>query len=95
MQTQDPARWQRTGPLTHLPPMPPLPRFFKLEPSIGRTTANADVALQLSLWAFHERGHLKAGALTHHKQGEQEEPAIYRITDQLVSLAVVTTVGAL
>ena len=53
------------------------------------------MALQLSLWAFHERGHLKAGALTHHKQGEQEEPAIYRITDQLVSISVVNTVGAL
>ncbi|CAN6851480.1 unnamed protein product, partial [Brassica oleracea] len=38
---------------------------------------------ELSKWVFHERGHLKAGSLVHHRVGEADEPAIYRIKDDL------------
>ncbi|XP_043709675.1 dolichyl-diphosphooligosaccharide--protein glycosyltransferase 48 kDa subunit-like [Telopea speciosissima] len=38
---------------------------------------------ELSKWIFHERGHLKAVNVRHHKVGESDEPAIYRINDDL------------
>ncbi|CAF1922225.1 unnamed protein product, partial [Brassica oleracea var. botrytis] len=38
---------------------------------------------ELSKWVFHERGHLKAGSLVHHRVGEADEPPIYRIKDDL------------
>ncbi|XP_019173145.1 PREDICTED: dolichyl-diphosphooligosaccharide--protein glycosyltransferase 48 kDa subunit-like [Ipomoea nil] len=44
---------------------------------------NEQFVTELSKWIFHERGHLKAINLKHHKIGENEEPAMYRIKDDL------------
>lgn len=38
---------------------------------------------EISKWVFHERGHLKAVNVAHHKIGEIGEPAMYRINDDL------------
>ncbi|XP_010425395.2 PREDICTED: dolichyl-diphosphooligosaccharide--protein glycosyltransferase 48 kDa subunit-like [Camelina sativa] len=47
---------------------------------------NEQFVTKLSKWVFHERGHLKAGSLVHHRVGETDEPAIYKIKDDLVWL---------
>ncbi|XWS68167.1 hypothetical protein CRYUN_Cryun04dG0068200 [Craigia yunnanensis] len=44
---------------------------------------NEQFLTELSRWAFHERGHLKAVNVKHHKVGETDEPALYRIKDEL------------
>lgn len=44
-------------------------------------TANQQFAEEISKWTFHERGHLKAGELKHHKKGEENEPNKYRVGD--------------
>ncbi|XP_071722147.1 dolichyl-diphosphooligosaccharide--protein glycosyltransferase 48 kDa subunit-like isoform X2 [Rutidosis leptorrhynchoides] len=44
---------------------------------------NEQLLTELSRWVFHERGHLKAVNVRHHKVGETDEPAIYRIKDDL------------
>ncbi|OVA18652.1 Dolichyl-diphosphooligosaccharide--protein glycosyltransferase subunit WBP1 [Macleaya cordata] len=54
----------------------------------GRSTkheksGNEQFVTELSKWVFHERGHLKAVNVRHHKVGETTEPAIYRINDNL------------
>lgn len=46
-------------------------------------SGNEQFVTELSKWVFHERGHLKAVNVHHHKSGETQEPAIYRITDNL------------
>ncbi|XP_010465067.1 PREDICTED: dolichyl-diphosphooligosaccharide--protein glycosyltransferase 48 kDa subunit isoform X1 [Camelina sativa] len=46
-------------------------------------SGNEQFVTELSKWVFHERGHLKAGSLVHHRVGETDEPAIYRIKDDL------------
>lgn len=46
-------------------------------------TGNAQFVGELSQWAFHERGHLKAFNLRHNKVGSADEPAVYRVSDQL------------
>ncbi|KAL5754732.1 hypothetical protein ACOSP7_022952 [Xanthoceras sorbifolium] len=46
-------------------------------------SGNEQFVTELSKWVFHERGHLKAVNLRHHKVGETDEPAIYRINDNL------------
>ncbi|KAM7516285.1 hypothetical protein LguiA_005868 [Lonicera macranthoides] len=46
-------------------------------------SGNEQFVTELSKWVFHERGHLKAVNVRHHKVGETNEPAIYRITDDL------------
>lgn len=46
-------------------------------------SGNEQFLTEVSKWVFHERGHLKAVNLRHHKVGEKDEPAIYRITDDL------------
>ncbi|GMI65976.1 DEFECTIVE GLYCOSYLATION [Hibiscus trionum] len=38
---------------------------------------------EISKWVFHERGHLKAVNLRHLRVGETDEPAMYRIKDDL------------
>lgn len=38
---------------------------------------------QISTWVFHERGHLKAVNVRHHRVVETDEPSIYRINDEL------------
>ncbi|KAG8384058.1 hypothetical protein BUALT_Bualt04G0078500 [Buddleja alternifolia] len=48
-----------------------------------KKSGNEQFVTELSKWVFHERGHLKAGNLKHNKVGETEEPAIYRINDDL------------
>ena len=45
-------------------------------------SGNQQFAVELTKWTFHERGHLKAVNVHHHKIGETNEPAMYRITDQ-------------
>ncbi|CAI9110714.1 OLC1v1010783C1 [Oldenlandia corymbosa var. corymbosa] len=52
--------------------------FTKYEKS-----GNEQFVIELGKWVFHERGHLKAVNLTHHKAGESSEPAMYRINDDL------------
>ncbi|KAF5751121.1 Dolichyl-diphosphooligosaccharide--protein glycosyltransferase 48 kDa subunit [Tripterygium wilfordii] len=44
---------------------------------------NEQFLTELSKWVFHERGHLKAVNVKHHKVGEVDEPAVYRINDDL------------
>ncbi|KAL3527070.1 hypothetical protein ACH5RR_011726 [Cinchona calisaya] len=46
-------------------------------------SGNELFVIELSKWVFHERGHLKAVNARHHKIGESDEPAIYRINDDL------------
>ncbi|XAR57870.1 Dolichyl-diphosphooligosaccharide--protein glycotransferase [Bertholletia excelsa] len=46
-------------------------------------SGNEQFVTELSKWVFHERGHLKAVNVRHHKVGEADEPAIYRINDDL------------
>ncbi|ONH96735.1 hypothetical protein PRUPE_7G148700 [Prunus persica] len=46
-------------------------------------SGNEQFVTELSKWIFHERGHLKAVNVRHHKVGETDEPAIYRINDDL------------
>ncbi|XP_051127390.1 dolichyl-diphosphooligosaccharide--protein glycosyltransferase 48 kDa subunit-like [Andrographis paniculata] len=46
-------------------------------------SGNEQFVTELSKWVFHERGHLKAMNLKHNKIGETEEPAGYRINDDL------------
>lgn len=46
-------------------------------------SGNEQFVTELSKWVFHERGHLKAVNVKHHKVGQSEEPAMYRINDEL------------
>ncbi|KAM7524191.1 hypothetical protein LguiA_014093 [Lonicera macranthoides] len=46
-------------------------------------SGNEQFVTELSKWVFHERGHLRAVNVGHHKLGETDEPAIYRINDDL------------
>ncbi|KAJ4832140.1 Dolichyl-diphosphooligosaccharide--protein glycosyltransferase 48 kDa subunit [Turnera subulata] len=46
-------------------------------------SGNEQFLTELSKWVFHERGHLKAVNVRHHKIGEADEPAMYRIKDDL------------
>lgn len=46
-------------------------------------SGNEQFLTELSKWMFHERGHLKAVNVRHHKLGETNEPSIYRINDEL------------
>lgn len=46
-------------------------------------SGNEQFVSELSKWVFHERGHLKAVNVQHHKVGQTFEPAMYRITDHL------------
>lgn len=46
-------------------------------------SGNEQFLTELSKWVFHERGHLKAVNVRHHRAGESDEPAIYRINDDL------------
>ncbi|KAJ4715045.1 Dolichyl-diphosphooligosaccharide--protein glycosyltransferase 48 kDa subunit [Melia azedarach] len=46
-------------------------------------SGNEQFLTELSKWVFHERGHLKAVNVRHHKVGATEGPASYRIKDDL------------
>ncbi|XP_047323730.1 dolichyl-diphosphooligosaccharide--protein glycosyltransferase 48 kDa subunit-like [Impatiens glandulifera] len=46
-------------------------------------SGNEQFLIELSKWVFHERGHLKAVNVRHHKAGGADEPSMYRITDEL------------
>lgn len=46
-------------------------------------SGNEQFVTELSKWIFHERGHLKAVNVRHHKVGQTDEPSLYRITDDL------------
>lgn len=46
-------------------------------------SGNEQFLTELSKWVFHERGHLKAVNVRHHKVAETDEPAMYRINDDL------------
>ncbi|XAR59522.1 Dolichyl-diphosphooligosaccharide--protein glycotransferase [Bertholletia excelsa] len=46
-------------------------------------SGNEQFLTELSKWVFHERGHLKAVNVRHHKVGETDEPLMYRINDDL------------
>ncbi|KAL6954548.1 Dolichyl-diphosphooligosaccharide--protein glycosyltransferase 48 kDa subunit [Sarracenia purpurea var. burkii] len=64
-------------------------RFFKSgvqkagSPNKYGKSGNEQFVTELSKWVFHERGHLKAVSVRHHKVGETDEPAMYRINDDL------------
>ncbi|KAH1220147.1 Dolichyl-diphosphooligosaccharide--protein glycosyltransferase subunit [Glycine max] len=64
-------------------------RFFRSgvqkagSPTKHEKSGNEQFLNELSIWIFHERGHLKAVNVQHHKVGEANEPAIYRINDNL------------
>lgn len=58
-------------------------------------SANAKFAEEVSKWALHERGHLKAVNLRHHRAGETSSPAMYRVSDHAeVSLEIYEWSGA-
>ncbi|XP_020256698.1 dolichyl-diphosphooligosaccharide--protein glycosyltransferase 48 kDa subunit-like isoform X2 [Asparagus officinalis] len=46
-------------------------------------SGNEQFVTEITKWIFHERGHLKAANVNHHKVGEINEPAMYRINDDL------------
>lgn len=46
-------------------------------------SGNEQFVTELSKWVFHERGHLKAVNVKHNKVDQSEEPAMYRINDEL------------
>eukprot|EP00270_Netrium_digitus_P003849 TRINITY_DN14660_c0_g1_i1.p1 TRINITY_DN14660_c0_g1~~TRINITY_DN14660_c0_g1_i1.p1 ORF type:complete len:445 (-),score=110.05 TRINITY_DN14660_c0_g1_i1:187-1521(-) len=46
-------------------------------------SSNEQFVEELSKWTLHERGHLKAVNLSHHKVGEKEESSAYRVTDHV------------
>lgn len=46
-------------------------------------SGNEQFVTELSKWIFHERGHLKAVNVRHHKVEQEDEPSMYRITDDL------------
>ncbi|XP_075110798.1 dolichyl-diphosphooligosaccharide--protein glycosyltransferase 48 kDa subunit isoform X1 [Nicotiana tabacum] len=46
-------------------------------------SGNEQFLTQISTWVFHERGHLKAVNVRHHRVVETDEPSIYRINDEL------------
>ncbi|KAK6946206.1 Dolichyl-diphosphooligosaccharide--protein glycosyltransferase 48kDa subunit [Dillenia turbinata] len=50
---------------------------------LNKKSGNEQFLTELSKWIFHERGHLKAVNVRHHKAGEGEEPGMYRINDDL------------
>ncbi|XP_022744946.1 dolichyl-diphosphooligosaccharide--protein glycosyltransferase 48 kDa subunit-like isoform X1 [Durio zibethinus] len=52
-------------------------------PTKHEKSGNEQFFTELSKWVFHERGHLKAVNVKHHKVGETNEPALYRINDEL------------
>lgn len=64
-------------------------RFFRSEvqkagsPTKHEKSGNEQFLTELSKWVFHERGHLKAMNVRHHKAGESDEPTIYRVNDDL------------
>lgn len=64
-------------------------RFFRSgvqkaeSPNKYERSGNEQFVTEISKWVFHERGHLKAVNLVHHKAGETDEPAMYRIKDDL------------
>ncbi|KAK6136822.1 hypothetical protein DH2020_029417 [Rehmannia glutinosa] len=64
-------------------------RFFRSGVQKAGTTTkhekcgNEQFLTELSKWVFHERGHLKAVNVKHHKVGEKDEPSMYRIKDDL------------
>ncbi|XVF44931.1 hypothetical protein PTKIN_Ptkin02bG0162600 [Pterospermum kingtungense] len=64
-------------------------RFFKsgVQKTGSQTkhkkSGNEQFLTELSKWVFHERGHLKAVNVKHHKVGETDEPSVYRINDEL------------
>ncbi|XWS39833.1 hypothetical protein CRYUN_Cryun18bG0088400 [Craigia yunnanensis] len=64
-------------------------RFFRSgvqkagSPTKHEKSGNEQFLTELSKWVFHERGHLKAVNVKHHKIGETDEPALYRINDEL------------
>ncbi|XP_027163114.1 dolichyl-diphosphooligosaccharide--protein glycosyltransferase 48 kDa subunit-like [Coffea eugenioides] len=46
-------------------------------------SGNEQFLTEISKWVFHERGHLKAVNVRHHRVGEVDEPSMYRINDDL------------
>ncbi|EPS64575.1 hypothetical protein M569_10206, partial [Genlisea aurea] len=64
-------------------------RFFRLavqkagSPIKYEKSGNEQFVSELSKWVFHERGHLKAVNVRHHKVGEIVEPSMYRIKDDV------------
>ncbi|THU47730.1 hypothetical protein C4D60_Mb09t18710 [Musa balbisiana] len=48
-----------------------------------KKSGNEQFVTEISKWVFHERGHLKAVNVRHHKVGETNEPSMYRINDDL------------
>ncbi|XP_065857635.1 dolichyl-diphosphooligosaccharide--protein glycosyltransferase 48 kDa subunit-like [Euphorbia lathyris] len=46
-------------------------------------SGNEQLLTEVSKWVFHERGHLKAVNVKHHRSGATDEPQWYRINDNL------------
>ncbi|KAF5738175.1 Dolichyl-diphosphooligosaccharide-protein glycosyltransferase [Tripterygium wilfordii] len=63
-------------------------RFFKSDVQKAgnpkyEKSGNEQFVNEISKWVFHERGHLKAINISHREVGEADEPAMYRIKDDL------------
>uniref|UniRef100_A0A2N9ED59 Dolichyl-diphosphooligosaccharide--protein glycosyltransferase 48 kDa subunit n=1 Tax=Fagus sylvatica TaxID=28930 RepID=A0A2N9ED59_FAGSY len=52
-------------------------------PTKHEKSGNEQFLTEVSKWVFHERGHLKAVNVRHHKAGGADEPAMYRVNDDL------------
>ncbi|KAL3538944.1 hypothetical protein ACH5RR_002310 [Cinchona calisaya] len=52
-------------------------------PTKHEKSGNEQFLTEISKWVFHERGHLKAVNVRHHKVGKVDEPFMYRINDDL------------
>jgi oligosaccharyltransferase complex subunit beta len=52
-------------------------------------SGNEKFAAELSKWTFQERGHLRLRDLKHHKKGELDAPAVYRILDNVTFSVVI------
>ena len=48
-------------------------------------SGNEQIAISLSQWVFKEKGVLRVGKVSHHKNGESVPPAAYTVTDEVVS----------
>ncbi|VFQ72151.1 unnamed protein product [Cuscuta campestris] len=64
-------------------------RFFRSgvqkagNPTQHDKAGNEQFLTEICKWVFHERGHLKAINVTHHRVGQADEPSMYRINDDL------------
>lgn len=63
-------------------------RAMEAKTSDGKQSGNLAFLEEVSKWTFHERGVLHVRSVRHHKEGEKQQPAKYRIKDNIVGLGL-------